>query len=139
MKKRILGMALAVAAIATNAEGQTTPASQMESLGRGLVAVPSSSTGVFVSWRMLGTEDENRTTFDVLRDGNVVKADIAYVSNYTDTSGKNTNKYSIVTKVDGVQLTQQQKCHRGPTLCFKCSSTVPLTEATTLIRQATAL
>lgn len=76
----------------------------MESLGRGLVAVPSSSTGVFVSWRMLGTEDENRTTFDVLRDGNVVKADIAYVSNYTDTSGKNTNKYSIVTKVDGVPV-----------------------------------
>lgn len=48
---------------------QTTSASQMEALSRGLVVVPGKSTGVFVSWRLLGTEDSDAVTFDVLRDG----------------------------------------------------------------------
>ena len=57
--------------IAMYGHAQITPVSQMENLGRGVVALPSSKTGILVSWRMLGTEDENRMTFDVLRDGEV--------------------------------------------------------------------
>ena len=76
--------------IAMCGHAQITPVSQMENLGRGVVALPSSKTGILVSWRMLGTEDENRMTFDVLRDGEVVASDLAYVTNYADTKGKST-------------------------------------------------
>lgn len=87
--------------IAMCGHAQITPVAQMENLGRGVVALPSSKTGILVSWRMLGTEDENRMTFDVLRDGEVVASDLAYVTNYADTKGKSTSKYQIVTKIDG--------------------------------------
>ena len=58
---------------ALTAQSQVTPVSQMEKLGRGVIALPASSSGKFVSWRLLGTEDVERTTFDVLRDGKVIK------------------------------------------------------------------
>ena len=53
------------------ASAQVTPVSQMEHLSRGLVVVPGSTSGQFVSWRFLGTDDEDATTFDILRDGKV--------------------------------------------------------------------
>ena len=36
-----------------------TPQSQMEKLDRGLVVFPTTAGKVFVSWRLLGTDDEN--------------------------------------------------------------------------------
>ncbi len=91
-----------VSSLTTSA--QVTPESQMEKLGRGVVALPASSSGKFISWRLLGTEDVDRTTFDVLRDGKAVKSNLADVTCYTDTGGSNANKYQIVTKVDGVAI-----------------------------------
>ena len=99
MKKRILlaGMAGMLSATAL---AQQTPESQMEKLDRGVVALPSSSSGNFISWRMLGTDDEDVTTFDVLRDGKTI-AENQYKTNYKDAGGGQTSAYSIVTKVNG--------------------------------------
>ena len=103
--KRIKSICLtALLGISIGAQAQNTPVEQMENLGRGLVAVPSSSTGVLLSWRLLGTDDDERTTFDVIRDDEVIKADLAYVTNYSDTQGKSGNVYKVVTKVDGVAV-----------------------------------
>lgn len=81
-------------------QAQTTPVSQMERLDRGVVALPSKSSGIFISWRLLGTDDE-RTVFDVLRDGEVIAEDLSTATCYVDTKGKSTNTYQIVTKLNG--------------------------------------
>ena len=84
------------------ASAQITPRSQMEQLDRGLVAVPTNMTGTtnFVSWRLLGTDRKANTTFDLLRDGEVIAADLAK-TNYSDTKGSKTAQYRVVTKVKG--------------------------------------
>ena len=83
-----------------SANAQVTPRSQMEQLDRGLVAIPTSSTANFVSWRLLGTDNKAATTFDLLRDGEVIASDLTK-TNYQDTKGSATAKYSVVTKVGG--------------------------------------
>lgn len=79
---------------------QSTPVSQMEKLDRGVIALPAASGGgIFVSWRSLGT-DVSGTSFELLRGGQSVARDL-YVTNYTDTSGKSSDNYQVVTFVDG--------------------------------------
>ena len=82
------------------AYAQVTPVSQMEKLDRGLVAVPTSNTTNFISWRLLGTDDKATTAFDLLRDGTVIANDLK-VTNYQDKQGSATAKYQVVTKVNG--------------------------------------
>lgn len=72
----------------------------MEKLDRGLVAVPTSTTANFVSWRLLGTDDKANTTFDLLRNGTVIASGLTK-TNYQDTQGSATAKYQVVTKVNG--------------------------------------
>lgn len=79
---------------------QVTPTSQMENLKRGLVVVPTAN-GEFVSWRLLGTDDDDNTTFDVLRDGVAIAKDIGNATCYSDATGKAANQYQVVTKVNG--------------------------------------
>ena len=86
-------------AVAT-VQAQVTPTSQMEQLDRGLVAIPTSSTTNFVSWRLLGTDDKHSVTFDLLRDGTVIASDLSK-TNYSDTKGSSTAQYQVVTKVNG--------------------------------------
>jgi len=74
-----------------------TPESQMEKLGRGVVALPQKK-GIFISWRLLGYDDA-RTTFDVIRDGETI-AEGLRVSNYSDENGSTNSKYQIACKVD---------------------------------------
>jgi rhamnogalacturonan endolyase len=73
---------------------------QMEKLSRGLVGVYTSS-GVFLSWRILGTEFST-TSFYVYRDGTKI-ATIASTanSNYLDASGTASNTYYVVPVVSG--------------------------------------
>ena len=80
------------------AQELVTPESQMEKLGRGVVALPQSK-GIFVSWRLLGTDDA-RMKFDVVRDG-VTIAEGLDVSNYADEDGTASSKYKVVCKVNG--------------------------------------
>jgi rhamnogalacturonan endolyase len=79
-----------------------TSVSQMEKLDRGLVVFPTSSTDVFVSWRLLGTDDVN-TTFQLLKNGQVVKDNIIQATSLS-ISGKTTDEFQIVTLKNGVEV-----------------------------------
>jgi len=98
-KLRLFFMSL-MALITIASKAQVTPISQMEKLDRGLVAVPTSTTANFVSWRLLGTDDKANTTFDLLRNGTVIASGLTK-TNYQDTQGSATAKYQVVTKVNG--------------------------------------
>ncbi|MCW3794639.1 rhamnogalacturonan lyase [Paenibacillus sp. LS1] len=66
----------------------------MEYLDRGVVAVKT-GTGVFVSWRLLGTEGSN-VSFNVYRDGTKVNATpITNSTNLQDASGTSSSKYTV--------------------------------------------
>ena len=108
MNKLRLYALLACASATCIAAAQNTPLSQMEKLNRGVVALPASSgTGNFISWRMLGTDDEDATTFDILRNGVAVVKDV-YKTNYTDAPGNKNSNYRIVTKVNGIAVDTTQ-------------------------------
>ena len=85
---------------ASAAIAQLTSTSQMESLDMGLVAVPSGNSGNFVSWRLLGTDNKNVTTFDLLRDGETIATDLKK-TNYQDAQGTATSRYQVLKKVSG--------------------------------------
>ena len=81
-------------------KAQITPISQMEKLDRGLVALPANSgSGNFVSWRFLGTDDNN-ARFDLVRNGTTIVSDLE-VTNYKDASGNSSSEYQVITKVNG--------------------------------------
>ena len=99
MKKLLLSTLLLTATL--GAAAQNTPTSQMEKLDRGLVVIPSGSQR-FLSWRFLGTDDEDRTRFTILRNGKTVAARNLYQTSYTDkTAG---SSYQIITLVDGMPV-----------------------------------
>ena len=85
---------------AMSSYAQPTPASQMEQLDRGLVVVPASIIQNFVSWRLLGTDDKAATTFDLLRNGEVLASNLT-VTNYSDTGNNANAEYQVVVKVNG--------------------------------------
>ncbi len=89
-------------AATVNLSAQNTPTSQMELLDRGVVALPNGSgSGNFVSWRFLGTDNEDNTRFDVVRNGTTIATNL-YKTNYKDASGAKGASYQVVTKVDGL-------------------------------------
>ena len=96
-RKSIIAISFALAA--TGMWAQSTPASQMELLDRGLVAMPAAGGGVFTSWRALGT-DAPGTTFELLKNGKSVASNL-YATNYTDAAGRSTDSYQVVTFIDG--------------------------------------
>lgn len=76
------------------AKADTKPIRQMEKLDRGLVAVKTDK-GVFLSWRLLGTEELN-IPFDIYRDGvKITEKPITSTTNYLDKDGKDNSKYYI--------------------------------------------
>ena len=98
-KAKFLAMMLSLSTTAAT-WAQVTPASQMERLDRGLVVIPSGNTRT-LSWRLLGTDNENTTRFTILRDGETI-AENKYETFYKDnTAGKS---YQVVTLVDGVPV-----------------------------------
>lgn len=101
MKKTKLYAFAMLMAGTSGLQAQNTPVSQMEKLTRGVVSVPAASgSGRFISWRYLGT-DNDATTFDIIKDGNVLKSDISDKTNYVDANGFSSSKYQIVTKMRG--------------------------------------
>lgn len=89
-------------AAATSLSAQNTPVSQMEKLTRGVVVVPAKAGGTknFISWRAFGTDDDN-TSFDILRNGEVIAKDIKDKTNYVDNDGQANSEYQIVTRQAG--------------------------------------
>lgn len=100
MKKFLIGMTALLLAYAPGSADNVKW--RTEKLTRGVVAIPQSSNGssYLVSWRMLDTDDDY-TTFDVIKDGEVVKSDINNSTNYFDIQGSPTTTYRIVTKQHG--------------------------------------
>ena len=81
---------------------QDTPASQMEKLDRGLIAFPTTSNNCFVSWRLLGTDNEH-TTFELLKNGKSLKKDI-YQNTGLSVPGTKNDVFQVVTVQDGVEV-----------------------------------
>ncbi len=76
-----------------------------DKLGRALVAVPSSTSGNFVSWRVLG-EEYYDVTYNLYRNGSKIASELS-VSNYNDTGGTASSSYQVAAVVKGVE---QEKC-----------------------------
>ncbi|HEY4788239.1 MAG TPA: hypothetical protein VIH57_19435, partial [Bacteroidales bacterium] len=77
---------------------------QMENLNRGLVAVKVSS-GVFLSWRVLGTE-WTTASYNIYRDGTkIATVSNTGASNYTDASGTTSSTYYIRAVIGGTEQT----------------------------------
>jgi rhamnogalacturonan endolyase len=79
---------------------QAATGRQMETLDRGMVAVKITN-GVFVSWRIFGTE-ASTVTYNLYRDSTKIASNLN-VSNYTDTSGTTGSTYSVAAVVNGVE------------------------------------
>lgn len=75
----------------------------MDKLDRGVVAVPSGS-GYLVSWRIMG-EEYYDTQYNLYRDGTLIGRNLS-VSNYLDTGGKATSKYTVAPVVRGTEQAQ---------------------------------
>ena len=94
--KRFICLTMLWSAIGTMAQmGYKTYPEQMERLDRGVIALPAQDEGIFVSWRLLGT-DAKGTTFDLLRDGKTIAKGLK-VTNYTDKKGTSESRYSVIT------------------------------------------
>jgi rhamnogalacturonan endolyase len=77
-----------------------TTVSQMEKLDRAPVALKAQGGGIFLSWRLLGTDDADATTFDVLADGEPVVTNLSN-TNYIHKTGTIAKQYQIVTHING--------------------------------------
>ena len=102
MKKIILLALFAVVGVQAFSQEPNTPVSQMEQLDRGLVAIPGSSGKCFVSWRLLGTDDEN-TTFEVLKNGNPIKSNIYQTTSFMAAAGKD-DVFQVATYQNGQKV-----------------------------------
>ena len=100
MKKIILFAWFALVAVSAFSQKPNTPASQMEKLDRGLVAIPGTNGKCFLSWRLLGTDNQN-TTFRILKNGTVLRDDITGATSFQVT-GSSTDKFQVVTLQNGV-------------------------------------
>ena len=73
---------------------------QMEKLDRGLVAIKVND-GVFLSWRMLGTDPTN-IAFNLYRNGMKVNSSpITGATNYVDSSGNTSSTYTVCPVLNG--------------------------------------
>lgn len=110
--KKLASAVIAAAMVTTGAAGLSmanpttafaASSRQVEALNRGLVAVKVSN-GVYLSWRLLGTESYS-TTFNVYRNGTKI-ASVTDSTNYVDTSGSTNSKYTVRTVVNGKESTE---------------------------------
>jgi rhamnogalacturonan endolyase len=75
---------------------------QMEALDRGLVAVKVSN-GVFLSWRLFGTDPSN-IAFNLYRNGTKVNSSpITGATNYVDPGGTTSSVYTVRPVINGVE------------------------------------
>ena len=77
-----------------SAFGQKSSQFPMERLDRGLVALPAAGKGIYLSWRLLGTDCKN-VCFDIERDGKVIAHHIR-ATNFTDVKGSPAHSYRLI-------------------------------------------
>ncbi len=122
MKKRIIAALMAAVTLMCGLSGckeeppktemdilyESRPVSlkQMEELDRGFVAVKKDE-GMFLSWRFLGTDDED-IKFNVYKNGEKLNEKaIGDVTNYTDTTYKSGDTYTLVPVVSGEEVADE--------------------------------
>ncbi len=76
-------------------------ARQMEDLNRGGFAATNPSGGIYLSWRLLGTEPMD-TVFNIYKNGSLLLSGLAN-TNYTDTSGTASDSYTVAPFIDGTE------------------------------------
>ncbi len=81
-----------------SAFGQKSSQFPMERLDRGLVALPAAGKGIYLSWRLLGTDSKN-VCFDIERDGKVIAHHIL-ATNFTDVKGSPAHSYRLISYQD---------------------------------------
>ena len=81
-----------------SAFGQKSSQFPMERLDRGLVALPAAGKGIYLSWRLLGTDSKN-VCFDIERDGKVIAHHIR-TTNFTDVKGSPAHSYRLISYQD---------------------------------------
>ncbi len=81
-----------------SAFGQKSSQFPMERLNRGLVALPAAGKGIYLSWRLLGTDSKN-VCFDIERDGKVIAHHIR-ATNFTDVKGSPAHSYRLISYQD---------------------------------------
>lgn len=117
MNKRIISAAVSIAMTASLCAGLASPAyaeaktpqyqarsRRMEKLNRGLVAVRTTKDtreqtvdGVYLSWRLFGTESLENQAFDIYKNGAVIHTTGVHdATNWIDTSGTENDKYKVV-------------------------------------------
>jgi len=102
MKLDLLKLCIATAILAATAPDAQAATRQMENLGRGLVAVKVTG-GVFVSWRVLGT-DPAGLGFNVYRSGTKVNtAVVTGATNLVDAAGTATSTYTVKPVLNGTE------------------------------------
>ncbi len=108
-KCKFVSTAIAAALVSTmvvqvplTAQAATRYTRVMEYIDRGLVAIPKSygdeTTGMYLSWRLLGYESLAGTTFDIYKNGEILVSGYNG-TNYTDTSNVNGSDTSAVYQV----------------------------------------
>nr|WP_279630137.1 S-layer homology domain-containing protein [Paenibacillus protaetiae] len=95
------------AGISVSETPKVLPARQMEALNRGLVAIKDSE-GVFVSWRLLGT-DPSDTAFNVYRDGKRINEEpITDSTNLVDAAGGPDSHYYVRPVLNGKEQAKSE-------------------------------
>jgi len=99
---------------------------QMEKLNRGLVAIRTSTSSVYLSWRVLGSDPDN-IAFNLYRDGvKITATPISTSSNYTDaTSGGTT--YTVKPVLNGVETGETNSASIWANNYFDVNLSVPPT------------
>ncbi|WAM34558.1 rhamnogalacturonan lyase family protein [Caldicellulosiruptor morganii] len=82
--------------------------SQIEKLNRGLIAVKVTN-GVFLSWRMFGSDPAN-IGFNIYRNGvKITKTPIQDSTNYIDADGTTGSRYYVRAVINGVEVEQSEE------------------------------
>lgn len=100
MKRLYYQLMIVLVMTSMSLSAQNTPKTEMEKLSRGVVALPSRSKGCFISWRLLGTDDE-RVKFNLVRNGKIIASNLSYATDYNDDNGDSTCSYQVETVSDG--------------------------------------
>lgn len=77
---------------------------------RGLVAIPSSTSGNYVGWKVFA-EEYYDVTYNLYRDGVRIASGLR-VSNYNDTGGGAGSRYEVAPVVDGVEKAKSDPVRR---------------------------
>ena len=103
--KQIIFITLIILNIFTVVYAQTPidkPARQMEYLTRATTAVKVSN-GVYISWRLLGTESIENQSFDIYRNNALIyTTDVSAPTCYTDAQGTAADTYKVVKSGDSI-------------------------------------